>query len=459
MKTIIFILFSLGALILNLDTSKDLSTSSPLILFVEYVFTLCISKIIITNLLKAYSIRTQQKFFVFFVMSLFISLLLLTFAWTPFLSITNTNWGFDPQRYYYYASQIIEKGNYTLGLNYTGVVYFYVLVMKILGVDPLVPLFVNSLLTLTAVLLIVKNVPFEKQTSIENFAFLLLIPEIIYFNIMPSREILCMAMIVFIIVSFVKYFKDRKKLLLFILLFEFLFLFLIRPPFAFSAFLSIFIFLLFFSQRKMGLLTILILVLFTVIVGGQLSSTLGSVNDASSMQESITNKIDGRNEQNTNFNYNENSLAAKLIPNNAIEFVIFGVVRSFVYLFPSPSTFLSLLYMKSAYDLGDVLVNITSLMMMFLIPIIYVGLKKIRKENNIVQMIGITFLVFWIIIGAFNTNMIHVRYRVVYDVLYFSLVIYFISITNKKKIKRLIIHWSGVLLLIIFLFFVLKRSI
>ena len=459
MTTIILILFSLGALLFNLDTSKDLSSSLPLILFFEYIFTLYISKIIINKLLKDYNIETRQRYFNFFLIGFLISLLLLAFSWTPFLSITNPDWGFDPQRYYYYAYQIIENGDLVFGVNYVGVVYFYVFVMKILGVDPLVPLLVNSLFTLVSVLLIAKLVVSVKNIRIGNFVWLLLIPEIIYFNIMPSREILCLSIVVFIIATFVEYLKEKKGICLLILLFEFLFLFLIRPPFAFSLFLSIFIFLLFFSQRKIGLSSILLLVVFSVIVGGQLSTALDSMDNADSMQKSIIEKVDGKKEMNANFKYSENSLAAKLIPDNAIEFVIFGIIRSFLYLFPSPTFFSSLLNMKNAYGIGDAFVNMSSLIMMFLIPITYVLLKNIRKEKNIIQIIGITFLIFWIVVGAFNTNLIHVRYRLVYDLLYFSLVIYFVSMTDRRRVKQLITYWSGILLLIVSLFFILRKII
>lgn len=459
MTTIILILFSLGALILNLDAPKDLSSSSSFILFVEYMFTLCVSKFVINRLLKDYGVKVQYRYFNFFLIGLFVSLLLLAFSWTPFLSITNSNWGFDPQRYYYYACQIIEHEDSSFGLNYAGVVYFYVFIMRILGVDPLIPLFINSLLVLVAILLVTRLIVSVNKVFIVNFAWLFLIPEIIYFNIMPSREILCMTTVIFIIVTFVRYLEVKKRVYLVVLLFEFLFLFLIRPPFTFSLFLSIFIFLLFFSKRKIGLPSILLLVVFSVIVGGQLSTALGSMDNADNMQKSILEKVDGKKEMNADFKYSENSLAAKLIPDNAIEFVIFGIIRSFLYLFPSPSFISSLLNMKNAYGIGDAFVNMSSLIMMFLIPMAYVLLKNIKKEKNVIQIIGITFLIFWIVVGAFNTNLIHVRYRLVYDLLYFSLVIYFVSMTNKRRVKQLITYWSGILLLIVSLFFILRKII
>ena len=459
MTTIILILLSLVAFIFNVDAPDDLSSTSFWILLFEYISILYLSKMIINKLLKDDEVKIRQRYYNLFLVGFIVSLFLLAFSWTPFLSVSNPNWGFDPQRYYYYASRIIQNDDYSFGLNYTGVVYFYTFVMRIFGIDPLIPLFANSLFTLTAVLLIAKLIVTNKKIYIGYFAWLLLIPEIIYFNIMSSREILCMSIAVFIISAFVNYLKTKQKKYLLILLLELLFLLLIRPPFAFSIFISILIFLIFFSQHKVSLLNMTVLVAIVIAIGTQFSSNMGSVNTTDMIQKSVVEKIDGKQEKNSSFNYNENSLAAQLIPDNAIEFVVFGVIRSLLYLFPAPSVFSSLLSISNAYDIGDTFINLTSIIMMLFIPGIYLLLKNVKGQEHAVQLIGISFFVFWIIVGAFNTTLIHVRYRVVYDLLYFSLMIYFVGTTDNQKIKQLFTYWCGILLLIVFLFFVVRKII
>lgn len=57
---------------------------------------------------------------------------------------------FDPIRYYYGANDLARYGTTDAYMNYFGVTYFYAFFMRILGISPLIPLFINILLTLYA---------------------------------------------------------------------------------------------------------------------------------------------------------------------------------------------------------------------------------------------------------------------------------------------------------------------
>ena len=190
---------SIIPLTLCTDVPEWYNNMDPLVIFVEHAAVILIGSRIIAKVLHHYNSQTKFLFFNVFLLSYTLSLIVLQYMWMNYL---NSYSNFDPSRYYRYAIEIINVGHTSRGLSYFGVVYIYSYVMKVLGVNPVVPLFINVLVVLYAVTLFARTVGTYKTTK--YYVFLLLIPEVISYNTMSSREIFCMA---FTTICIIKYYE------------------------------------------------------------------------------------------------------------------------------------------------------------------------------------------------------------------------------------------------------------
>ena len=188
----------------------------------------------------------------------------------------------------------------------------------------------------------------------------------------------------------------------------------IRPPFAIAMVLALIISSV--GNKKSLLVFGLFALTFSVL--SSIGGGKGSTSDAASMTESLSNTVAGNREAGENLTYNENSVARRLIPNNPVEFVIFGVIRSVLYLIPRSNP-LSIIesVLNKAYSVGDLLVWITSFILMLSIPSLWRGLRNIKTQDHFFRIIFIAFCVFFFTVGMLNSNFIQERYRLVYDFL------------------------------------------
>jgi len=420
------------AFLLNIDAPVGLSNTPSIILIIEYLGVLWIANLLVRNKLNAEK-KEKSQFMAFFLLGLTVSFLFLYFVWTPNLPENSKDWGFDPQRYYQYATTIANGDIVLAGLNYFGIVYFYGFIFKLLGIDPLIPLFINCLLTLTAVIVVSNH--FSKVGGLPKyFSLLLLIPELWYFNTMSSREIVCMFLAtISIIQGYQVVVKERRGFRIIWPLACLVLLIIIRPPMGGGVFVSIMAFML-FNKKKGGnrilnfiYITGLVLV---IVLGLSLTNKLGGDGGTTSsdLSEIVVGRISGDNSESSEFQYGSNSIAARLIPHNTLEFVVFGIIRSFAYLIIPPAVFFSPL---EAFSINrpttDCFANLTVIFMMAFIPIVFSKCFKKNKTNERLKIVCLSFLFLFFIIGMFNTNMIHQRYRVVYILLYFSIVAYHYS--------------------------------
>lgn len=436
---LILLIVVVACFVLNLQVADDLSSAGAPLLCAELVAVLLVARAMVYKIVGPAGQAYCTKVYCAFLAFLALTLLYLHFCWTPFLSYeSNDMWGFDPQRYYYYATQMIRSSNFEFGLNYIGVVYVYVALMTVFGVDPMVPLFLNVLLVALAVSYLTRllylrygNDGYYRYTWL--FFFL---PEVVYYSALSSREVFCLTL-----VSLCVYLACNPgpsgRLPLAKMLLPVAGVLFIRPPFGFMLMLIIMV----MSIKQNHALNLkrvfasigaaLILLAVAVAVGG---AEAESEADLSSMSESLYDHVSGDVEAGEGLNYNANSLSLLLIPSNPVEFVVFGVVRSLLYLVPrsNPITTITAVFSDS-YILSHLLVWITSFILMLSIPSLWRALREFRSQDQFFKTIFLSFGVFFLTVGMLNTNLIHERYRLVYD---FLLLTVWLLVRQQRAMQR-----------------------
>jgi hypothetical protein len=140
-----------------------------------------------------------------------LTLILLYVGWMPQLDpASSPSWGYDPQRYYVQAQELIDNGwsPDLLSLNYVGVLYYYGAIFSVFGRNPIIPALVNVLVTLIATLYLVRTCYEAKprrQPADWTIALALLLPEIVWFDVMTSRETLVGALLLIALLTVGRY--------------------------------------------------------------------------------------------------------------------------------------------------------------------------------------------------------------------------------------------------------------
>lgn len=413
--SIFLLLLTVLCFLLNLNAPADLTFVNKGLLGLEFLGVIVAGKGIINGLLSTINENYRDKLFCAFLFFFSMCLLYLYFSWTPYLSInSNTNWGFDPQRYYYYATQLIRTTGYEFAVNYGGIVFIYKYLMMVFGIDPMVPLFINVILiTLTIAVLTKILYKFYGEGSCYRYTWMFFFfPEVIFYSSVSSREIFCLVLVsICVYIAASQPINNRRSLIMMILLiFGQL---IVRPPFALVLSLVL---LLSPIKKKASIAIMGFIVLVVSIIGSDLD--FGSQRDATSMAVLLSDHVSGNIDANDSFNYGSNSITQKLIPHNPIEFVVFGVIRSLLYLIPraNPLNIISDVFI-SGYNMGSLLVWISSFIMMLFIPSLWRALRGIKTQDIYSRTVFIAFCAFFFAVGMLNSNLIHERYRLVYDFL------------------------------------------
>ena len=143
-------------------------------------------------------------------------LALLSAGWLPQLDVTSPTYGYDPQRYYFQAQDLAASGfdrSALPALNYTGVLFYYAAVFWTFGHNAVLPALINVAGTLVATLLLVyaayraaPGVPGARWT----LGLAMLVPEVVWYDAITSRETLCMALITIIALTVAEVFHAPR---------------------------------------------------------------------------------------------------------------------------------------------------------------------------------------------------------------------------------------------------------
>lgn len=425
----ILLLLSIPALWINLHTTGNLSNTAPYILVIEHIVVLSISYFMTYLHINKSNKAQCNLYYSAFLLSYIFSLLLLHYLWTPWLEPNSQAWGFDPQRYYSYAQDVIRFGYTDTLLNGMGVVYFYAAIMKVLGVDPLIPLYFNSLLTYFAVLTFTTYLGKKTPKFVKYGWLLVLIPEFIYFNIMPCRDILCMAFMTICVTKLANYSRIQDKILLIV---SFILLFYIRPTMALPLVMAQICIIFFKRKARLTRFFYLLIFLSLILALQRMEGVMSSENDTD-IQSKIERTTDTDNIESSHSNAR---IATLLIPHNPVEFFVFGFIRSFLYVTPSPGLILSpfVAYSMTGKAQAPGPPNMTTILLFLSLPFLLKLIFSNRFKIADIQLFATTTIVYFFIIGTFNPTIIHPRYRVVYDLLYFGLALWqFTSLPKKKR--------------------------
>ena len=442
MKQILFFFCIIG-IFLNLFTPDKFSTANPIMLVVEGVLLVIAAK----KLIDIYVVdnkAVRERFYVFFLLSLFISLLLLAFCWTPYLNLADAKAGFDPQRYYVYATEYIKKGDFTgwVGGGMNGVVYMFAYIMMAFGIDPLVPLYFNIILLLIEVLCMYRIFCHYCCKGHKYVPYLLLIPEVVYYNVMTSKETLCMFGATWIVYELFVNSTHRSLLHIFMLLLAMAFELYVRATFAVIIVFAYLLFLIFgSSQMSMAKKAIAVLVMSVgLYVGFSLGSSFITQDTIKEYQELAVSSVSGDSE--STFDVSESSLSGKLVPHNQVEMVVFGFFRAILYLMPDTSIITAFSKNPTLFRFGPFTQFLTGGLMALLIPLVFLSIwktKKLKMRNF--APLSYILVVLVLFVSYSRPGMVHQRYRIVYDCMYFFSAILAIGYFQKKYVKRVMRNW------------------
>lgn len=436
---LILIFISTLLVIINSDAPPIASDAPAMLLIAEHFFVLWIGSKLINIHLSGYIKRYRSRYFSCFLIGYSISLVLMYLYWTPYMvkSWATSFDTFDPVKYYAIASEIVH-GEMNAAIIAFPVSWIYVVLLTVLGRDPLIPLYVNSIAILYAVLILSKYINRDNHYHIKYFSFLLLIPEVIYFNMMSAKDTICMicAVIIFVLSHKIME-KNYKTLDIVIAVIALVAMILARTSMGFVAILGVVI-MIFFSGKLSGKKILLLLIVIGV-VGGALALTigLGSQESTFNLQEKIEGEILGdMSVANQLEDQSKDSFMKYLVPSNPLEFVVFGIIRSFCYVIIDPGMVTNPFsrFMFDGTFKCPLMRHSTTVLMFISLPIIYVGLKSWKKRSKEYKALFIQALIYFFVVGCFNPLMLHIRYRVVYDLLFFALAIKsYLIITEARK--------------------------
>lgn len=420
------ILLSYFLVALNFDAPERVSNLSNIVIVLEHTAVLLVAKLIIKKQLG--KVGLARRYYLFFLVSYCISILYLYTEWSDNLYKTfSTGWdAFDPIKYYSMAVVSIKSGYLFDGMMYFPCAYVFYGIMKVLGINPLVPLFVNEIVFVYAVCLIAKHINVNTPHHLKYYSWLMLIPEVICFNVTSSKDILCCLCATIICVKAAELLKSKITIgNLFVIGVTFAVFALARLSLAMASICGVILTVVF--SNKMSKKTILLIALAGAMVAGAFTISNTTEVSADAVTERVEKQSSGDMSSSSDLvGQSSNSFARKIIPHNAVESIVFGFIRSICYVVIDPrfvkapiNTLVPFqgLTMLILVDYTTLLMCISSYFIFFWIT------KRYKKEDACVKEIFIVGALYWYAVGTFNPLMIHVRYRLVYDILFFAIAI------------------------------------
>lgn len=363
----------------------------------------------------------------FWLIKILLSLILLYIAWAPNLEyFIKYGYGYDPIRYYWQAQELLKNGWSVdfLSINYVGILYYYAVVFYFFGSNPLAPMLINSFVTLIAGLFLIKicyEISPVKTRLDWVVAFVLLTPEIIWFDLMTSRETLISSLIVVSTLSAGRYLLNNYKVSLFktirIVVVCSVIIMAVRTSIIIPVAACVGLMAIMIRPQgtrfKATKIIFIILVLLIVLIAPQITAGIGGYNfsiiDKLNV-ESATSKADDRN-------WSNNSVGKLLIPNNTIESIVYVPLRMILYLASPPISNISISdLLDSNYVAWQTLLQGAMALanVIILFPLAVSSLIKsirFRKKNSGPLMLHLAYWITFAAIAGGNL-IIHPRYRV-----------------------------------------------
>ena len=400
----------------------------------------------------------------FWLIKLGLTLFLLYVGWMPQLDPSaSANWGYDPQRYYYYAHELIENGwNPTTTTNYQGIIFYYAAFFYLFGYNPVIPALINAFVTLLVTLYLIR-VSYEfkgiRGPNDWKLAYLLLIPEILWYDVMTSREALTAALILGCTLTAGRYLVRTGKISL---AWAFLIVALclgailaIRPSMALPVMVAIALMVLFFPSGKAYSSSGIKLVIAALVIGLLAArpliqqSTGGNGLDYFSMLETLQS-FDDNVASDMEMSWSENSIGLLLAPNNPWQAIFFTPPRMALYLIaPLPNVFVPVSdLMAGSWSAWQGLMTVySSVLNIIVMPYALVGFSLAWRQRRTRPAPLVLHLTFWMTFLAIagGNIIIHERYRVMMTLLLFACAWFGYTSCMPRQIRRFAYGWYGLL--------------
>ena len=404
---------------------------------------------------------------------LFVLFSLLFVGWIPELDpSSSTTWGYDPQRYYEDSWRLVNENWDTsiFSLNYLGVLYYYGFIFFIFGKNPVIPALINSFVTLIATLYLITSIlrylP-DKISDNWKISFLVLIPEILWYDVMTSRETIMASVIIFATLLVSNYFFLTKKYNLlrtiFLLFFLFLLILAIRTTMLIPLMLSYLIFFTFKKSenrsQKVFKLLILTLCIFGIFAGKYIQDYLGGY--AIDYQNIIENIQKSENNIAQQSDWSNKSVGSLFLPSNTMQSLIFLFPRMLLYIAsPLPIIMVSFSeFLNGSWFAWQWLMTIiTALLMLFYFPYVIsstVYSWHIRKTHPFVIIFPIALWINFIAVSGANLIIME-RYRSMFTIFYFSCAWIGYKFNKKSSNKKFIFTWYFFLISVTISYFIYK---
>ena len=391
-----------------------------------------------------------------------ITLFLLYVGWIPQVDPSSASWGYDPQRFYIDAFELIQNGwNPLAGSNYQGIVYYYGAIFYLFGHNPVIPALINAFVTLLGTLFLIRCVySFVPERTAKDWtiASLLLLPEVLWYDVMTARETLMAMLIIFVVLSIGRYLigtkgvgLGRTLLVSGTALFAIL---AVRTSMAIPvvASIGVMVFLLRSNRKISSFLRVLLLCLAIVgmsagpfiqnFAGG---ADINYLNMLERLQSSESNAASSENSS-----WSDNSIGLLLKPNNALQALLYLPPRMVLYLAaPLPNIAVSVPeLMNGSWSAWQSLLTIpTSAMMLLFLPFALAGAAhawRFRRSQPAQMLLHITFwITFMAVVGG--NIIIHERYRVMFTLLLFTCVWFGYTRCTRREVKSWAMPWFGLL--------------
>ena len=333
------------------------------------------------------------------------------------------------------------------------------------GHNPVIPALINAFVTLLCTLFLIRvayELKAQRTTRDWSLAYMLLIPEFLWYDVMTSRETLAATLVIVSILTFGRYFASPIKVslvrTLLIGMVSLIILLLVRTSIALPVVLSIFIFSIFFrSTRQMSLLIKLVIVAFALSLlafGSQLQQLFGGSDAGAAdvigivQSRSSAEVIDGAT--GSNAAWSQNSVGMLLLPQSVFQSILFTFPRALLYLVsPLPNFRVPIadLLAGSWNAWQSLFVIQSSILYILALPYSLAGFSlayKQRKQYPGPLVFHISFWITLLAIAAGNV-LIHERYRLMMTLLLFASAWFGYTTCSKNQIKRYAVIWYGLL--------------
>lgn len=403
----------------------------------------------------------------FWLIKLVLLFFLLYVGWMPQLDPASANWGYDPQRFYVQAKELIDNNWLPdfLSLNYVGILYYYGAIYYLIGFNPVIPALINAFVTLIASLYLIQvgyEIKAQRGSKDWTLAFALLLPELLWFDVMTSRETLMAALLMFAMLTAGRYFARISRISLFevfsIISLSVLAIVAVRTSMLVPVFIAIGLMVILIKNPKNPMNTQRTIIVTSVVAMLIIMPLLTkffigyNFNFVEALQTAFSAKDNVALGPDLSLGWSENSIGRLLMPEGIFQSVLFLPPRMVLYLLaPLPKIWIPVndLIDGNFEAWQNLMTLFSSLINVVAIPYATASLIhsiKTRMTNSATLIFHISYWITFIAIAGGNL-IVHERYRIMASLLLWGCA--WLGWTNcpKKIINKMSFLWYGLLVL------------